>query len=74
MRTTLNLDDDVMAEVERLRRQEGLGLSEAVNRLARAGMARPAREERYVHRTVELGLKVDVTDIGTVLDLLDEDG
>ena len=37
MRTTVNLDDDVAAEAERLKRAEGIGLSEAVNRLARAG-------------------------------------
>jgi hypothetical protein len=72
MRTTLTLDDDVVSEVERLRREEGIGLSEAVNRLARAGMARPSAARRYRHKTTRLGLKVDVTNIGEVLDLLDE--
>jgi hypothetical protein len=72
MRTTFTLDDDVAAEVERLRREEGLGLSEAVNRLIRQGMARPPRPETYEHRTASIGLKVDVTDIGQVLDLLDD--
>lgn len=72
MRTTFTLDDDVAAEVERLRREEGLGLSEAVNRLIRQGMARPPRSETYEHRTASIGLKVDVTDIGQVLDLLDD--
>lgn len=73
MRTTLTLDDDVAAEVERLRREEGLGLSEAVNRLVRAGMTAPRSRSPYRHETRELGLKVDVADIGAVLDLLDED-
>lgn len=72
MRTTFTLDDDVAAEVERLRREEGLGLSEAVNHLIRAGLAQPARRARYRHRSADLGLKVDVTDIGAVLDLLDD--
>ena len=31
MRTTVALDDDVVAAVERVRRERGLGLSEALN-------------------------------------------
>ena len=72
MRTTFTLDDDVAAEVERLRRAEGIGISEAVNRLIRQGLVHPGREHHYVHRGADVGLKVDVTDIGAVLDLLDE--
>lgn len=73
MRTTFTLDDDNVAEVERLRREEGIGLSEAVNRLIRSGLARSANPPaRYRHRSTDLGIKVDVTDIGAVLDLLDE--
>lgn len=71
MRTTFTLDDDVAAEVERLRRAEGIGLSEAVNRLIRQGLARPPTREPYVHRSADVGLMVDVADIGAVLDLLD---
>lgn len=74
MRTTLTLDDDVAAELERLRREEGMGLSEAVNRLIRAGMAAPREPgSRYEHRSVDLGLRVDVTNVAEVLDLLDAD-
>ncbi len=73
MRTTFTLDDDVAAEVERLRREEGVGISEAVNRLIRAGLARPPRRPGYRHRVVPLGLRVDVTDIASVLEILDED-
>jgi len=72
MRSTFVLDDDVAAEVERLRRREGIGISEAVNRLARAGMIRPKHRTPYRHRSTDLGLRIDVTDIGAVLDLLDE--
>jgi hypothetical protein len=71
MRTTLTLDDDVAAEVERLRREERLGLSEAVNKLARLGMV-PRQRPEYVHRSYPMGLKVDITCIGEVLSLLDE--
>ena len=72
MRTTFTLDDDVAAAVEELRRIEGIGISEAVNRLVRAGLARPTRRTRYRHRTADLGIRVDITDIGAILDLLDE--
>lgn len=72
VRTTLNLDDDVVAEVERLRREEALGLSEAVNVLIRRGMAQPRRRTRYEQRSADVGLRIDVTDIGAVLDILDE--
>lgn len=73
MRTTFKLDDDVAAEVERLRREHGLGLSEAINQLARAGMAAPPRQRPYRHRSVPVGLKVDVSDVGAVLDVLDDE-
>jgi metal-responsive CopG/Arc/MetJ family transcriptional regulator len=72
MRTTIKLDDDVAAAVEEVRREEGIGRSEAVNRLARAGLAKPARRATYRHRTSELGLRVDISNIGAVLELLDE--
>ena len=72
VRTTVSLDDDVAAEVARLRRELGVGLSEAVNRLARAGLSTTQPSVVYEHRSVDLGAKVDVTNVGEVLDLLDE--
>lgn len=72
MRTTLTLDQDVVAEIERLRRETGLGLSEAVNQLIRRGISADSPRHHYRHRSVNLGLKVDVTNIGEVLDALDE--
>lgn len=75
MRTTITVADDVAAEMERLRRTEGLGPSEALNLLARRGIAsRESARRRYVHKPVELGLKVDVSNIGELLDLLDDEG
>lgn len=72
MRTTFTLDDDVAAAVEKLRREEGIGISEAVNRLIRSGMLKPVKRHRYRHRSTDLGIKVDVSDIGAVLELLDD--
>ncbi|MPV51365.1 MULTISPECIES: CopG family transcriptional regulator [unclassified Pseudactinotalea] len=73
MRTTITIADDVFAEIERLRRLEGIGPSEALNRLARRGISVAESEQpRYVHTSHPLGLKVDVSDVGAVLDLLDD--
>lgn len=75
MRTTVALSDDVVAEVQRLRRERGIGMSEAINQLARQGMARrPVARLAYVPVTVPLGLRADVSDVGAVLDILDEAG
>lgn len=73
MRTTITIADDVAAEMERLRREEGMGPSEALNTLARRGMGRRPAAISYHHRSAPLGLTVDVSNIGAVLDLLDED-
>ena len=74
MRTTVVIDSDVASEIERLRR-EGMGISEALNLLARRGIAREpsSKTVRYKHRTSRIGVKVDVTNIAEVLDLLDDD-
>lgn len=73
MRTTLTLDADVAAALEALQRAEGIGVSEAANRLIRAGLVSSAPDRAdYVHRTADVGIKVDVSNIGDVLDLLDE--
>ena len=74
MRTTITIADDVFAEMELLRERQGLGPSDALNLLARRGMARrDAARADYVHRSADVGIRVDVTDIGAVLDLLDSD-
>ena len=72
MRTTVTLADDVAAAVEQLRRSEGIGVSEAINQLVREGLAKPEPTSQYVHQSYDIGLKMDVTNIGEVLALLDE--
>lgn len=71
MRTTVSLDPDVVAEIERLRAEKGLGLSEALNALARKGMTVKEPRKPFVQRTFPGELLVDVTCTGEVLDLLD---
>jgi Ribbon-helix-helix protein, copG family len=71
MRTTITLADDVAASLEKLRRERGLGLSEAVNDLVRAGLTveQPARAFRQT--THDLGDGVDFSNIGETLETLD---
>jgi len=73
MRTTVRLDPEVAAAAERLRRERHIGLGEAVNELARAGLARGERTARFQQRTASVGLKIDVTDVADALELLDHD-
>lgn len=72
MRTTIALDPDVEAEIERLRREQGLGLSEAVNVLVRRGLVPTKRRQPYTMSPRSLGARIDVTNIGEVLGMLDE--
>jgi hypothetical protein len=74
MRTTVILDDDVSAAVARLRRERGLGLSEALNELARAGMVRGAERQVFRQRSEPIGFRVSIDNVAEVLDLLDEPG
>ncbi len=47
-------------------------MSEAINRLVRVALARPEPEKQYSHKSYNMGLKIDVTNIGEVLGMLDE--
>jgi len=62
-----------VAAVQKVRQEEGLGMSEAVNRLVRAGLAKPRARTTYRHWSKSMGpARVDIANIGEVLDLLDE--
>lgn len=72
MRTTVRLDPEVAAAAERLRQERHIGLGEAVNELARAGLARGVGQAaRFQQRTASVGLRVDVTNVADALELLD---
>ena len=74
MRTTITLDPDVAAAIERLRRHRGVGLSEVVNDLARAGLRSREPRRAFRQRSVDLGLRVDVSNVAEALDVLEGPG
>jgi hypothetical protein len=59
MRTTLTLDDDVAALLERLRKERNAGWKDLVNDALRRGLAEitapPKRREPFRTRSVDLG-------------------
>ena len=74
MSTTVSLEDDVAAAVEEIRRTRHIGLSEAVNELARAGMAAPRKGKVFQQRSADLGIRIDVSNVAEALDTLDGPG
>ena len=71
MRTTVEFDDDTRAAIEQLRRQEGLGVSEAVNELIRRGLVPRPEGAKFEQQTMRLGLKIDVSNVAEALDVLE---
>ncbi len=69
VRATVNLDDDVAAGIESMRRERGVGLSEALNELARAGLVGRARTAAPVRlSTRSMRLRLNVTNVAEALD------
>jgi hypothetical protein len=71
MRTTVNLDDDVAAAVERLRRDRSMGLSETVNQLIRESLYGRSPRRAFRQRTQAIGLSIDVSNVAEALEQLD---
>ena len=71
MRTTVTLDPDVAAAVSRARKERGVGVSEAINDLARAGLSIRKPRKPFRQRSSNLALRIDVTNIAEALEQLD---
>lgn len=74
MRTTLTLDDDVAAALERTMRESGGSFKETVNQALREGLARrreSAGVEPFVVRARELGRVpgLDYSNVGELLEV-----
>lgn len=67
----MNLDEDVAKAVERLRRERGIGLSEAVNELIRTGLSKDPKRRRFRQRTRAMGFRIDVSNVAEAIDLLE---
>lgn len=65
MRTTLTLDDDVAAAIERRRRELDHTLKQEVNDLIRAGLAQIEQEDRRRERLPRF--RVEPFDVGELL-------
>lgn len=75
MRTTVTLADDVATAVERVRRERGVGVSEAVNDLVRAGLAaQPGKATAFRQATSRMGPPlIPLDDVQGALDALEGD-
>jgi hypothetical protein len=71
MRAKVTFADDVAAAVEELRRNRGIGVSDAVNELVRAGLLADRPRQPFRQQTHDLGAALDVSDVGAALERLD---
>ncbi len=72
MRTTVALADDVAAAIEQLRRERGLGMSEAINELVRNGLAaKQQKRPAFRQETHDMGAGIDYSNVGEALETLD---
>lgn len=68
MRTTVTLEKDVVAALESIRRERGLGLSEAVNELIRKGLLYKRPRKQFVQKTYDMGpALIDVTNVAEAI-------
>jgi predicted transcriptional regulator len=73
MRTTVNLDPDVQRAVDQLRRERHIGVSEAVNDLARRGLAAAQPARAFRQSVSAMGPRVPLDDVGAALETLEGD-
>jgi hypothetical protein len=71
VRVTVEFDDDTGKAVEALRRESGVGVSEAVNELIRRGLLPRHDVPTFRQRTRSLGVKIDVSNVAAALEDLE---
>jgi hypothetical protein len=72
VRTTVTLDADVAKLLERLQRERGLGMSDVINEVVRAGAAANSERPAFVQRTSPIGIAGPVC-TGEILGMDDEE-
>lgn len=71
MRTTVEFQDDIARAIDDLRRERGIGVSEAVNILIRQGLLPRERPAPFRQRTRRLGIRIDVSNVADALEVLE---
>jgi len=71
MRATVVFDEDVATAIAQLRKEQGAGVSEAVNELIRRGLLHRPPSQPFTQVTHVLGLRVDVSNVAEALDLVE---
>jgi Ribbon-helix-helix protein, copG family len=73
MRTTLTIDDDVAAMLERLRKKRGVSLKDLVNEALRRGLGNLAtpqmQRDHFQTRSVDLG-RLKIASIDNIAEVL----
>jgi hypothetical protein len=71
VRTTIALDPDIAAEVDRLRRERSAGVSTIVNELIRRGLLAVPVDEEFVQTVSPMRARLDVSNIAEVMETVD---
>ncbi|MGH9305947.1 MAG: CopG family transcriptional regulator [Acidimicrobiales bacterium] len=71
MRTTVEFEEDTAKAIEDLRRERGIGVSDAVNELVRRGLLPRRKIAPFRQQTRRLGLKIDVSNVAEALEVLE---
>lgn len=71
MRTTVEFDDDAARAIDALRRERGIGVSEAVNELIRRALLPRPKPKPFRQQTKRLGVKIDVSNLADALETLE---
>ncbi len=72
MRTTITFASDVAAAVERLQRERGRGVSDAVNELIRRALTAPSGQQPFAQTTSAMGQpSLPLDDVAGLLEVLD---
>lgn len=75
MRTTVTFASDVAAAVERLQRERGRGVSDAVNELIRRGLTSASERVPFHQTTSEMGQPLlPLDDVAALLEVLEGPG
>lgn len=75
MRTTVTFTSEVAAAVQRLQRERGRGVSDAVNELIRRGLTSPGTQQPFLQTSSPMGEpSLPLDDVAALIEVLDGPG